>query len=212
MRIILATILVIWVAASAEAALKKASNYGELFVIEQAVSPKPKWNFGLFYSQEISNPYLNTRGVGGSAQFRFNRFFLAGLQTSVYFNEDRDLLNKLNQELKSESIQQRQIKPLMSTFAMVSVIPLSGHVNFFGGRALEMNLALSAGVGVTTTQEVNQQTTWQEAILWSARPQLFVSENLGFEAGISQEVDRPFSGVQGAIVKLQAFGGTIIAF
>ncbi|MBC7692505.1 MAG: hypothetical protein H7222_12140 [Methylotenera sp.] len=171
------------------AAALTTTEYGSLYVVEQRDQPVQLWTGNLGYNYELSNPYVNLHGLSGGAQYGLGRYVSAGLQMTKYVGQPTPLANIMGTQLNSLGATQKILIPLASGLAVLTINPLSGHLNFFGNQPLEMELHATLGMGAV----LYPGKQFESASSWSIRPSVHLSRKVSAEVGVGQEIENLFS-------------------
>jgi hypothetical protein len=182
------------------------ADYGSLYVDVKRDEHPSNWRASASYSYELSNPFLNLHGFTGSFQRFLGRYALLGGQLTGYASNGTDLMRLTTEQLSTQSIQQVVERPAYSAFVTATVVPLSGYLDFFGNKPLEMEISVTLGVGLSAYHSADAR----QSLLWSVRPAAFLSRHWSIEAGIGQEIESVFDST--SLVRLQGTAGLAYQF
>jgi hypothetical protein len=162
-------------------------SYGDVYLIEQREQKSGSWQLGAAYTYGFSNPYIAVHGVQPEGNLRLGEFFMIGVAPTVFTTSDKGLASELQRELGLQNIQSKIFRPLYSAHAQVSVLPLSGMLNWFGTNAVRFDLR--AGVGFGGTQFSDSTGVAPSAKLFLL-PEVHLSRHFGLNAGLQVVFDR----------------------
>lgn len=165
------------------------SDYGTLYVLEQTEHPVHLWRTSLFYGYELGNPYLNVHSASYVFERSVSRFTWIGMQFNAYLSGPTTLMKALREELQVKNIGTQFSVPIFSAYPIITLVPLRGHLSFFGKKPLEAELSLRAGAGYITYTD----HPGRFGLLWSIRPSLHLNSQLSIQAGFGQEIESPFT-------------------
>ena len=179
------------------------TSYGDIYWAEDRAVDTSSGRIGLRYQHELSNPYLNIDGLQLSAAKSLSRFVHVGGAITGYRSEETDLLRSLNSTLRSQNAGVQADKPTMSGYGTLTLVPFAGHLNFFGTRPVELELAATLGPGMVFYQDMSAF-----AVEWMIQPSARISARWSVELTIGQEIESPF----GADQLNRLFGGVGLVY
>lgn len=170
------------------AASEDPPSYGELMLIEKEENPTPPWQLELSGMQEFSNPYLDILGVSVSAKKSLGPFVYVGVEYTKYSASDSEVNESVAANLATDTITQTVFRPSGSIYGVGSVIPISGHLNWFSARSVPFEMEVTLGYGVVSYEDKDNEG----ALLWRIGPRAFVSEVVGIHFQFGQEIEAVF--------------------
>ena len=165
-------------------------TYGQLMLIEKKEATPSTWQVEASGMQEFSNPYLNVLGVSLSVKKSIGHFFHVGPEATFYSTSESDVNREVEAALQTESIRQNVFRPRNSIYGVVSVVPISGHLNWFSASTLPVELSVSLGYGAVQYREKDSEGS----LLWRVGPRAFVSEIVALQFQFGQEIESAFGG------------------
>lgn len=162
-------------------------DYGEMYVLQKRETVKKPWSASLSYSYGFSNPYFATHGANINLTRNLSDFVFVGISPSFYATSDNDVPRLLTQNLGAQGIDTKLFRPETAAYAIVGISPLTGMLNWFSTKPVNFDFSIGAGVG--GIRYSNFDSTFL-SIKFFAMPQVMVSNNLGFMAGIQTSYDR----------------------
>lgn len=202
----LSLLLGIAVASQANAATEDPPSYGELMLIEKEENPTPPWQLEISGMQEFSNPYLDILGVSVSVKKSLGAFVYLGLEYTKYSTSDSEVNKSVAANLQTDTITQTVFKPSGSIYGVASVIPISGHLNWFSARSVPFEMEVSLGYGTVTYEDKDSEG----ALLWRIGPRAFVTKVVGIHFQFGQEIESVFGGDR--VTKSHARIGVVTRF
>lgn len=167
---------------------KDSSEYGSIYMMEQRDRVIMPWRTGLSYSYDFGNPYSDVHGLGLTLEHSIGRFIWVGVQGNYFMSSNTALMNTLQNDLHVPGIGNTVHIPKYSVYPIFTLVPLSGHFNFFGNRPIEAELAVRIGVG-----SIAYADTTRMGLLWSLRPTFHIDSRWTIQTGFGQEVESPFA-------------------
>ncbi len=155
-------------------------DYGELYVVETRTETPSQWAADLSYAYGFSNPYLHVHGLDLGIQRKITPFFGAGLQGEFFYTTTKRLATFMEANLASENAETKIYRPQTSIFAMGSLIPLSGMLNWFGGKPVDFDLRISLGPGVSKFSDIGSLVP---SFRGSINPEVMLTERFGMMVG-----------------------------
>jgi hypothetical protein len=163
-------------------------NYGQLYVAESSLRKELPWKFGANLGSQIGNSYESVLTGTFSAERFLGKFFWIGLQGTLYSSSPSSLMTAVSQDLSSQAIQVRLVSPKSSAYSILTWIPLSGYLSWFGNHPLEIHLGVRAGAGLVAYDRLaNKFST-----LWSLRPGIHFTPRWSLQLAVVQEIESPF--------------------
>lgn len=193
-------------APAAFGAAEDPPSYGELMLIEKKENPTPPWQLELSGMQEFSNPYLDVVGVSASAKKSIGAFVFAGIEFTKYSASDSEVNQSVSQQLATDTIAQTVFRPKSSVYGVASVVPVSGHLNWFSANSVPFEMEFTLGYGSVSYEKKSSEG----ALLWRIGPRAFVSKTIGLQFQFGQEIESIFGGDR--ITKSHARIGVVARF
>ncbi len=163
--------------------------YGDVYLEDQREWSTSRWQAVVRYLHELDNPYFQLDSVGVGAFRSMSDFWALGA-TAQFTRGRATTLNKtLAKEFRINDVRESFRHPESSYYAVISLLPLYGHVNVLGGRVVQLEAALNLGAGA---MRVSDGSTLP-ALQWAILPRAYFSDHWGVELGVVEEIARPFS-------------------
>lgn len=161
-----------------------ADEYGMLYVMEKRERSFYPWRLGLNYGFEFGNPYLDVHSLSGSIEHSIGRYFWLGVQATKFIPNQTVLMRQLWTELQIAGLVTSMAMPNYSLYGVATLVPLSGHLNFFGSMPVQMELDVRLGIGQVYSTDQSKAL----AGFWSALPTVYF-DHFGFQFGFGQEME-----------------------
>lgn len=166
-----------------------SQEYGKIYVIEERNKSIPLWRAGLFGGYEAGNPYSHIYGISQTIERSFGRFFRVGIKATEFLTSPSRLTSTLENELSSYQYRIRPETPLVSASAIATVIPLSGHLNFFGNNPLNTELGFRLGIGAISYKDTSPRFLTS----WSLIPVVHLNEKFAIQGGFGHDFESLFN-------------------
>lgn len=156
-------------------------DYGDLYVVQKREIPKQAWQAVLGYSYGFSNPYLGIHGGTLQLTRRVWDFIHLGVYGAYYGATEKDLAARLTTTLGAQGIETQVFRPFYTAQAAIVLVPLSGMLNWISTSAVEFDMPVVLGAGVSRYRET-------EALIPTFRfgitPQAMLNPHFGFQLGL----------------------------
>ena len=138
-------------------------SYGDLFFVEHLEKDSPLFVAHVGPGLVFSNPYFETLFLNASLQTHLNRYFRIGVDGYIYRTRQLPIARTIETQLQGVGIRQWVDERVTGIFGTVSAIPFSGHLAFFGVRAIPLSLTMVVGVGsvVYRTNGAQPEFEWK---------------------------------------------------
>jgi len=163
-------------------------EYGSLYIIEEQDREVPKWRISLGGNYEFGNPYSNIYGITQTFERGIGKFFWVGIRVTEFLSNNSALTNVLQSQLQNQNFGLLTETPLYSASAIGTVVPFSGHFNFFGAHPRKAEIGFRLGLGSMWYQNVSPRFL----LSWALLPSIEVTDNIGVYFSFGQDIESIF--------------------